>query len=577
VLCGDPAVTDQRVRSAAATMPHRGAARVVHAGDVQVAVLEHPARPGTVDVACGRGDLAVVCGPVDEVEGTPSTTPAGAVLAALQAGQPAAAVAQRMRGAHHVVALIDGRILAWRDHVGFGPLFWSYDGTGLAVASEPGAALTALGRPLRADLSVVEDIFYSRQGDDLGAGLAGAHRLPKSTLLQSDARGRSGPTTARYWTPDDLIESRGRGQATREEFDALMTQAVRRVLRGNDVVGLSGGVDSPAVAAYAVPGYVERYGHPLAALSTVYPDLPSVDESDWIALVADRLGLELTTFEPVSSSLDQVDRYARLIQGPVSHSITSDVEMFYQRVAAAGHEVLLTGEFAEYLAELRGGLLPYLVHRGRWGGAARFLASKRAGGARRRTILREIARAAAPTRVAEARRRGRPDPTVPEFVDGTRVDRRGVLPARQAWRETQKSAFYGAGVTVEADEVLQQVAQITCRRPWIDVDLWEFFLSMRAEDKFPGSPYKALLKTWLRGRVPDEILDRRTFTSFEASMMKSVDYVALRRSIGGSQWRMPGVDYELLCDRLEREDLSLYDFVWASDLAGAHAFVAAYG
>ena len=128
---------------------------------------------------------------------------------------------------------------------------------------------------------------------------------------------------------------------------------------------------------------------------------------------------------------------------------------------------------------------------------------------------------------------------------------------------------------MEADTLIQDEHGVLVRRPWLDVDLWEFFLSLRAEDKFPGTRYKALVKMLLRGRLPDELLDRRTFTSFDATIMDRVDFPALERWLRAPQWQMPGVDYGQLGRRLDAKDLTLHDYIFAKDLATAHAFVQA--
>lgn len=571
----------QALARAAATMPHRGKLTLVQVPGALLGVLAHPDRasgtPGA-DIHRDGDDVVVTSGPVDEVDGRYQANPAAAVLQELRR-RPPEEVAARMRGAYAVVAVIDGQLVAWRDHVGFGPLFWSAQADEVAVASEAGAALVALGKPLQADLSVVEAIFFSQIDDDLGACLTGGRRLAKASWLRVSPGEPAGVHAARYWTPDPFVETRPAGAAwLSEQFEAVFGRAVHRVLRGRDVVGLSGGVDSPAVAAFAAPGYCERYGQPLAALSTVYPHLPSVDETPWIELVAERLGLDLTTFQPRSSRLDQVSRYARLLQAPVSRMMTSDLEEFYSRVSAGGHDTLLTGEYAEYLVEMRDGVVRHLVRHGRVAGAVRFLAAKRRGGARAKTIARELGVAVLPSWVLDARRRRQPSRSVPAFVDRTRLGscgRAGASGSRR-WRESQVRAFYGPGISVEADEVFQQACGVDCRRPWIDVDLWEFFLSLRAEVKFPGSRYKALLKSLLRGRVPDEILDRTTFTTFNDSLMDGIDYPTLRSWLVQPQWRMSGVDYDVIADLLQREALTLTDYIWVSELVGAHAFVAEY-
>ena len=51
------------------------------------------------------------------------------------------------------------------------------------------------------------------------------------------------------------------------------------MLTGRDAVSLSGGVDSPPIAAYANREYRRRFGRPVSALSAVYPTYPESDES----------------------------------------------------------------------------------------------------------------------------------------------------------------------------------------------------------------------------------------------------------------------------------------------------------
>src|SRR5262249_61932182 len=114
---------------------------------------------------------------------------------------------------------------------------------------------------------------------------------------------------------------------------------------------------------------------------------------------------------------------------------------------------------------------------------------------------------------------------------------------------------------------------IDVRRPFADVDLWEFFLSLPAERKFPDSGSKALIKQLTRGRVPDEILDRRDKTVFNEHVLAHPDYDLLRRLLMAPGYRLPGVRYERLAERLRAEDLAPVDLFWVRDLASVHAFL----
>ena len=134
-------------------------------------------------------------------------------------------------------------------------------------------------------------------------------------------------------------------------------------------------------------------------------------------------------------------------------------------------------------------------------------------------------------------------------------------------------SFFGApGLSQEADSVVQAVTGMRVRRPWADVDLWELFLSLPAEQKFPANETKGLVRRLLRGRVPDSILDRTDKTHFNAYIMASVDYEELGRWVRDPRVRLRGVDYRALAERHDARDLTLPEYIWAKDLAGVHAF-----
>ena len=108
----------------------------------------------------------------------------------------------------------------------------------------------------------------------------------------------------RYWHPERLLETgtflggRAAGPvqcAHGPGRDALSDRARRRVAER--------GIDSPAIAAFAAPRHLERSGTPLHAISVVYPRYPSVDESRYVALLADAFGMPLDTYEQSVNAL----------------------------------------------------------------------------------------------------------------------------------------------------------------------------------------------------------------------------------------------------------------------------------
>jgi len=114
------------------------------------------------------------------------------------------------------------------------------------------------------------------------------------------------------------------------------------------------------------------------------------------------------------------------------------------------------------------------------------------------------------------------------------------------------------------------------RRPFVDVDLWEFFLSLRAEVKFPDTRRKTLVRRSLRGRLPDELLDRRDKTVFGEHLLTHADYDLMRRYLVDPKHRIGGVDYARLAQRLEQGGFTLWEYCWARDLTSAHAFLDAW-
>jgi len=114
---------------------------------------------------------------------------------------------------------------------------------------------------------------------------------------------------------------------------------------------------------------------------------------------------------------------------------------------------------------------------------------------------------------------------------------------------------------------------VTVRRPFADIDVCEFFLSLPAELKYPDGKSKTLMRRMLRGKLPDEILDRRDKTVFDDYIMAKVDYGTLKRYLTNPSFRIRGVDYEALGRRIDKQDFKLIDCAWVNDLVRIHAFL----
>jgi asparagine synthetase B (glutamine-hydrolysing) len=359
-----------------------------------------------------------------------------------------------------------------------------------------------------------------------------------------------------------------------------MTQAVRRNLTGADVVSLSGGLDSPTVAAFAAQEHLRLSGQPLAALSAVYPDQPDVDESPWIEETAAFLGLPLHTYRRTADLLSGLQEWTRLFDGPVPTIALNDAKEHYGTAAALGFRGMLTGELAEFLVDQRRYLPSHLLRSRKWKAVRNAYRAQRSRGVSAVSFARQLTQSFTPLPLEKLRIRVKgPVRSVglPPWVDADRVTRADVSKLerpRDRWRTSQLTALIGPGLTMEADEVCQEICGVMSRRPWADVDLFEFFLSLPADVKYMGQRRKDLIRTLMRGRVPDTVLDRPTKTLFNASIMARIEYGELRRWLIDPPVRVRSIDYETLKDRLEHEGMDLIEYQWAKDLACVHAFLA---
>jgi len=493
------------------------------------------------------------------------------------------AAPNRMRGAF--AGLLTDGISLWgfRDHTGFRPLFYHDEVGAFVAAGEPRQVVVGAGLSEQPDFSVLEQMFFGRMASDAPAALKGVARLPQATTITVTPDKR--PVVDRYWSPADLLESSAlKERDIRDRFLELLAQAVSRSLTGKDVVLLSGGLDSSAVAAFAAQQSHRENGRRLGALSAVFPELPSVDERAYIELVAERFGLELFTYRPRARALDDVEEWCRRFGSPVPILSIPEVADAYSLARQQGYENVITGEFAEFVFGNPIHLISHYVSRARWLALTRLLARERRRGASLRSLAGRVGETFLPGRLANwylgQRRLDAPD-RIPAWLDARKVNEvpfRGDLlpPSRNRWRELQLAGTTGATVSMEADEACAAMCGVSIRRPLADIDLWEFFLTLPAELKCPDLRFKSRVREFLRGVVPDEILDRTRKTVFNDHVMTQIDYPALSRLLTAPRHRLSGVNYALLAERIERQNFNRFDWFWAKDLAWIHAFLSAW-
>jgi len=279
-----------------------------------------------------------------------------------------------------------------------------------------------------------------------------------------------------------------------------------------------------------------------------------------------------------------VDEWCRLFGSPVPILCIPEAAATYSLAREYGYDNVITGEFAEFVFGSPIQLVPHLLTHGRFRALANLLLVERRRGASDRALAAHLWGAFVPGRVTNwyLNRRGLDAPErIPDWLDARKVNevpfRNDLLPSsRERWRKLQLSGTEGATISVEADEICAAKMGVTIRRPLADVDLWEFFLTLPGEVKCPDLRFKSLVRGWMRGILPDEILDRKRKTVFNDHVMTQVDYATLTRLLVRPRHRMPGVDYNRLGAHIERRDFNRFDWSWAKDLAWIHAFLEAW-
>lgn len=590
VLSGSAPAGADAVERALRAAPHRGEElAVVTVGQASLGVANEP---GFADAwVAGREGIAIALqGALDnkeELDAELARTgrragddgPAETVLAAFDAwGKEAPA---RFRGMF-AGAWTDGTTLRlFRDHLGLAPLHHRAGREAFVAATEAKQVVAGAGVPREPDVESVEAMFFGRF-DSRRTMLRGVARFPRASTAAVEP-GRE-PVFDRYWDPAPLLETaRLTLPEAREGLAEQVERAVRRTVTGLDAVSLSGGIDSPTIAAFAAPRHLDLTGRPLPALSSVYPDLPAVDESKWIELVVEHLGLELHTYRPSSRPLDDLAHWVDVLDGPVDTMSIPELAENYRLARELGARNVLSGEMAEWVFTFGQHLIGHLVLHGRVGASLAWMRDQRARGASWRRIARRAGPSLVSSRAGLAwlRLRGRTQAFrhLPDWVDaeaaGGPVERPDFArPARRRWLDHQLDPLVGVGsYSFDADAVCAAYHGVHVRRPLADVDLWEFVLTLPAEIKFPNALPKSLLRESVRGRLPDAILDRQDKTFFDDFALGTADYDGLRRWILETDVRLTGVDYALLAERIEARDMQVVELLWAYDLARAHAFL----
>lgn len=230
-----------------------------------------------------------------------------------------------------------------RDRCGEKPLFYVQDEERFSFASELKALLPLLPSTPALDPAVVDMFLHYQYVPEPFTLLQGVRKLPAAhTLLVSTDDWRAEPK--RYWSVEET-----RAIAVPPTQDGILAairdgleDAVRMTLRSDVPVGvaLSGGIDSSAIAAFA-----QKHSRaPLHAFCVGYPGRPPYDERAQARSLGESLGMTINEVElPIESFVSFFPDLVRIMDEPIGDPAAFGHYSVPKAAADRGIKVLLSG------------------------------------------------------------------------------------------------------------------------------------------------------------------------------------------------------------------------------------------
>lgn len=257
----------------------------------------------------------------------------------------------------------NGVALAARDRLGVKPLYFSYSGDAVYLASELKALHSVLGAPPSADMIRASLTGYWVNGYETPLG--GICRLGPGQLLRCETKVARPKVFTWHDLPDWIDPLLGERLANEtpggltDEVEVALSAAIRQRLPEETPAGVlcSGGLDSSLVLALA-----HRAGAEVLAFVATFPGQPDADEAAWAELACSTVGARLLRV-PLDRHSWREGFVAAVhhFEYPLVHQNTIALTAIGRRARELGVRVLLSGEGAD---ELFGGY-PSRHHRER--------------------------------------------------------------------------------------------------------------------------------------------------------------------------------------------------------------------
>jgi asparagine synthase (glutamine-hydrolysing) len=421
-----------------------------------------------------------------------------------------------------------GRLLLGRDRVGKKPLLIARRGSTVWFASEMTALLQDAELDRRPNLRAIATYLALQYVPHPESAFIGVEKLPPGTTVAIDA---DGEVQRRYWSLDYSAPS---AQATTQELEervrSLIWDATRARLISDVPLGafLSGGIDSSVVVA----AMADQMSEPVKTFSIGFPDA-EFDELPFARMVAERFSTDHHEFVVEPHALEIMPKLARHYGEPFADP--SAIPSFYLAELTSHHvTVALNGDggdesFAGYTRYVSNDMVGHL----NWLPAPlRRLAPRMVDlggglrqGSRFGARLSRFGHALAMDPheryahwMSAFQSSMREQMFQPAFLEATGYwDPADVIAG--PWKasratsrvdrmlETDINTYLPADLLVKMD-IATMAYSVEGRSPLLDHHLMEFAASLPPEHKLRGTTGKRLLKSALRGVIPDQILDR---------------------------------------------------------------------
>jgi asparagine synthase (glutamine-hydrolysing) len=430
---------------------------------------------------------------------------------------------ERLRGmfAFAIWDARERRLVCARDRVGKKPLFYARRGGRFGFASELGALLQDETIERELDPEAIDAYLALQYVPHPLCALRGVRKLPPACTLVVEPGGSE--RVERYWELRYLPKRNTARADLEEELRAKLDEAVRIRLESEVPLGalLSGGIDSSAVVASMAAA-----SHGAVRTFSVGFDDPAYDESRFARLVSERFGTEHHELRLRPDALAIMPRLARHYGEPFGDS--SALATFHLAELVAGEvTVALTGDggdesFAGYeryepsarlerIASVPAALArPAAALLGRLGdGPGSRSARSRLARLGRLLALDDAGLYAQSVLIFDAA--ARRSLLVPGF-GGHDAAERMLLDAWHSLVAGERAdrmmgvdvATYLPGDLLAKVDIATMAHSLEARSPLLDHELMELAASLPTGLKRD----KAILRSALRGTLPDEVLDR---------------------------------------------------------------------